>query len=271
MSERARRFLRTGQFERVPFEGGHLATWRWGEGPTVLVLHGWGGRSSQFSGMVPVLVNAGCRVVALDAPGHGMSDGRQSSLPAFANALQTVASRLGPIRAVVGHSMGGSAAALAFRQGLPVDHAVFIASPADPGRFSREFGSRYGLGEQTVDRLRERISQRLGFDWRTISVSSFASEMTTPLLVVHDKDDADVVYDNALTIATRWPGARLMTTEGLGHSRILHNTDVIREVVRFVAPHEPATCRGCGRWVRTDIKHCRNCRLDQELFHPDNR
>ncbi|HEY3999410.1 MAG TPA: alpha/beta hydrolase, partial [Candidatus Xenobia bacterium] len=241
MSERARRFLSTGELERAPFEGGHLATWRWGEGPTVMVLHGWGGRSSQFSGLVPVLVSAGCQVVAVDAPGHGMSDKRQSSLPAFAEALRVVASGLGPIRAVIGHSMGGAAAALAFRQGLPVEHAVFIASPADPGRFGKEFATRYGLGDRTIERLRERVSQRHGIDWRALSVSSFAPEMQVPLLVVHDKNDADVVYDNALTYATRWPGARLMTTEGLGHSRILHNTDVIREVVRFVAPHEPAT------------------------------
>ena len=48
----------------------------WGDGAagTIYLVHGWGGRGSQFAAMVPPLVEAGHRVVMFDAPAHGDSD-----------------------------------------------------------------------------------------------------------------------------------------------------------------------------------------------------
>ncbi len=48
----------------------------WGEGPTVLLAHGWSGRGSQMGCFAEPLVDAGYRVVAFDAPGHGDDDAR---------------------------------------------------------------------------------------------------------------------------------------------------------------------------------------------------
>src|SRR5215468_8096629 len=58
-----------------------IATWSWGEGPTVLLVHGWGSRGARLHSFVEPLVAAGYRVVAFDAPGHGDTAGRTSSLP----------------------------------------------------------------------------------------------------------------------------------------------------------------------------------------------
>src|SRR5262245_31924667 len=75
----------------VSVGGERLAAWRWGEGPAVLLAHGWGGRGGQLRAFVAPLVDAGFQVVAHDAPGHGASPGRSASLPAFAAALAGVA------------------------------------------------------------------------------------------------------------------------------------------------------------------------------------
>ena len=44
--------LATGRAFRLPFEGHPLAAWAWGphhgNAPTVLLLHGWGGRAGQL-------------------------------------------------------------------------------------------------------------------------------------------------------------------------------------------------------------------------------
>ena len=42
----------------------------WGRGPAVYLLHGWGGRSTQWSSFVEPLTRAGLTAVAFDAPGH---------------------------------------------------------------------------------------------------------------------------------------------------------------------------------------------------------
>jgi len=61
---------------RVPFEyaGKPLEGYSWGEGPVVLLTHGWNGRATQLWKFSDPLVDSGFRVVALDMPGHGQAE-----------------------------------------------------------------------------------------------------------------------------------------------------------------------------------------------------
>ena len=102
--------------ERVTLRFG-LSVLRWGEGPAVLLLHGWAGRPTQFAHLIEQLVGAGYSVYALDAPAHGRSPGREANVVLFAHALLEAAGELPPLRAVVGHSLGGAAALLAAQMG----------------------------------------------------------------------------------------------------------------------------------------------------------
>lgn len=72
--------------ERVTLRFG-LSVLRWGEGPAVLLLHGWAGRPTQFAHLIEQLVGAGYSVYALDAPAHGRSPGREANVVLFAHAL----------------------------------------------------------------------------------------------------------------------------------------------------------------------------------------
>lgn len=58
--------------------------------------------------------------------------------------------------------------------------------------------------------------------------------ITTPALLVHDQHDREVSADSALEYAAQWRGAKLMTTRGLGHVRILRDAGVVAEVIRFI-------------------------------------
>src|SRR6185295_4257728 len=72
----------------LSLDGRPLAAWRWGHGPAVLLVHGWGSRGSRLGSFVTPLTAAGYSVVAFDAPGHGASAGRLSSLPQFISAIE---------------------------------------------------------------------------------------------------------------------------------------------------------------------------------------
>jgi len=65
-------WLARGRFEAVPFRGAALATWSWGKGPLVVLVHGWTGHAGRLTRYVPALVDAGFSVLAFDAPGHGI-------------------------------------------------------------------------------------------------------------------------------------------------------------------------------------------------------
>ena len=61
-------FIATGTRFTITSQGQQLAGWQWGEGPTVVLVHGWGSRASRMRGLARALVGAGFRVVAYDAP-----------------------------------------------------------------------------------------------------------------------------------------------------------------------------------------------------------
>jgi pimeloyl-ACP methyl ester carboxylesterase len=208
--------------------------------PVVYLVHGWGGWRWQLDGFVAPLVAAGFRVVAFDAPSHGTSGpgpegpGRGTILE-FADALAAVVAANGPAHAVIAHSLGATAAAFAIRGGLPVDRAAFVAPMADPLPYTRTFAARLGFGERVRTRLADRLERRVGLPLSAFDVPAMAGQVATPpLLLVHDRQDAETGWSDSAAIARSWPRSRLVTTSGLGHRRILRAPAVIAEVVAFV-------------------------------------
>lgn len=225
----------------LSLDGKPLAAWRWGHGPAVLLVHGWGSRGSRLVSFVVPLTEAGYSVVAFDAPGHGASAGRLSSLPQFISAIEAVARELGSLEAIVAHSMGGAATTLAMARGLPVRRVVFLAPAADPAGYSERFAEVLGLTPDVLGRMKQSIEHRFGTPWDDFDVLRAARKMTAPLLVFHDRDDRDVAWTDGEAIAAAWPGAELVSTAGLGHRRIVHDPEVVARAVAFLARPKSAT------------------------------
>ncbi len=97
-----------------------------GEGPPLLLLHGFGGAAWNFTELVPRL--AGRRLLIPDLPGHGAS----APLPAvsMAGLADAVAALLpGPLP-VVGHSMGGVVALRLAERHPGLVSGLVLAAPA---------------------------------------------------------------------------------------------------------------------------------------------
>lgn len=211
-----------------------VRAWRFGEGSPVLLAHGWEGRGSQLTPFVAPLVERGYSVVTFDAPGHGASPGSRSSLPHFAWAVRGVADSVGAPHAIIAHSLGCAAATLALRDGLTAGRLVFISPPLNPRDYAARFGDALGLDAATIEGLQMHIEERFARKWSDYSLEETARHMTTPLLVVHDREDRDTFWSEGAALAQAWPGARLMTTQGLGHRRILRDKNVIADVTQFI-------------------------------------
>jgi predicted alpha/beta hydrolase family esterase len=244
---------------------------RMGEGPAVLLVHGWGGRGGQLAAFAPPLVAAGCAALVFDAPGHGESGGRTADLPRVAGAIRAVAGRFGA-RAAVAHSFGAAALTLALHRGLALDAAVLIGAPRTPRQFLDSFCAALGLGEAARDRVRRRVEQRVGIPVEDLEVPRLASPLEVPSLVVHDRADAEVPFADGAAIAAAWTGARLLATDGLGHRRILRHPAVVGEVASFVVGRM-ARC-GCGRLAAAHADgapRCETCLLELHLAHREER
>jgi pimeloyl-ACP methyl ester carboxylesterase len=224
----------------VDVEGLRIATWTWGDGgPVALLVHGWGGRGAQLASFVDPLLARGFAVTAFDAPGHGDSEGHRVTLPRVVAAIRAVAAAGRPVRAIVAHSMGAAATTRALYEGLGADAAVFIGPPAEMVTPSVVFAEALGLSPRVRALLQERVERRVGMPWSAFDVTRLAPSLAVPLLVVHDRDDAEVPWQHGDAIARAWPGATLLTTDALGHRRILRAPEVVRAVVEFVAARVP--------------------------------
>lgn len=279
-SLRTRDFLASGRRFEVRMQGRRIVAWSWGEGPAVYLLHGWGGRGGQLAAFAPPLLHAGFSVVAVDAPGHGASEGRLSSLPEFARGLRAVVDATAPAHALVAHSLGAAAAVLALSDGLAAGRAVFLGPAADPTAYLRHFARELGLSPAVMEPLRRRSERRIGFRWSDLDVLFLARSMSAPLLVVHDREDGEVPWTEGVAMAEAWPNARLVTTTGLGHRKLLRDPAVVARVVSFVAGSDGVSngiegrCLDCGRpvgdWDEQGLR-CASCSLETTLYQRQSR
>src|SRR5271154_5677501 len=90
-------FLATARAVLLRAGGNHIQAYDWGgNGPTVLVLHGWVSYAARMADAINALRARGLRVVALDAPAHGRSAGRRADLHDFCAAIEAVSAACGP-------------------------------------------------------------------------------------------------------------------------------------------------------------------------------
>lgn len=222
----------------VPTDDGQLPAWSWGQGPRVaLLVHGWEGRGAQLGAFVDPLVERGFRVVAFDAPGHGDAEGDRASLFDHADAVSRLIGVVGVPDAIIAHSMGGMAVALALSASpAPDARLVFVAPPIDPARFAAHFASQLGIGPEVSLRLRGRVERRYGRSMDDLAGARLAAQLTSPLLIIHDEEDRDVPIDSGRALQRAWRGAELHATRGLGHRRVLRDRSVVATAVSFVSP-----------------------------------
>lgn len=224
----------------VRVDGRRVVGQSWGEGPIVYLVHGWGGWGSQLTAFVEPLVSCGFKVVTFDGPSHGESEpgvsgpGR-TTLYEQSDALAMVVAEHGPAYAVIAHSAGAAVVAMQQREGLKPERLVFLAPMAHPNPSTVTFARRFGFGERIRRRMVRRIETKFGVTMDAFAIPSLATEQAVPpLLVVHDRNDEDTPIEGGRELVRAWPEARLVTTVGLGHHRILRDKAVVAEAVDFV-------------------------------------
>ena len=235
--------IRADNATRVPYGSRWLSVWSFGQGPAVLLAHGWSGHAAQFDAWIEPLVAAGYRAVLFDAPAHGASGGGDTNIMDMAGAIQHVAGLYGPVHAIVAHSFGAPATLFALRHGLKVDRLVLMAAPLSLTKFSLFVAHVLGLPLSVRGRMQRNMERKLQFRWDEADtdkvLADLVAERRLDVLLVHDTRDREVPFASAERIAAVVPSARLFATEGNGHTRLLRNSAVIAEASGFLrAPSE---------------------------------
>ncbi|MEU1973093.1 alpha/beta fold hydrolase [Microbacterium sp. NPDC019599] len=237
--------------DSIRVHGKEVVTYRWGRGDdTVLLVHGWRGRASQFAPLVRELVADGFHVVAFDAPAHGSSAGAPTDIRDWIAAIEALQQRHGRFRLIVGHSFGALATLTAVRSGTTTARVATIAGAGNPQVFVDQFSTMLDLPPRAKAAFERRFHARFGEDAASMRLRFDAVANPLPegveLLAVHDETDRQVpLAASADLVSAHLDGARFVRTHGFGHNRLLGADETLDAV----------TALATGGLARVDSLH----------------
>ena len=226
--ERARPF-------EVLFGRQRLKCFRWGEAtqPTLMAIHGWGGRAHVFGDLLQPLLDKGFSIVSFHAPGHYRL-GQKTNMLEYSSAIRAVAREIGRVDGIFGHSFGAFTSAYTAPK-LPGVKALAMIGAPDRLDFMLDYARRLmDAPDHIVRNLEGRIEKLSGEPVDDHAAHLYLAGQKLPRLVVHDSKDRDVPIARAVEMAKHLK-AEMFQTDGYGHHRILQSPEVAEKLASFFA------------------------------------
>lgn len=251
------------------FPDGRSFTWRdSGNGPPLILIHGWGNTSAVFTDLMAQLPDYQC--LAPDLPGYGTSHAAKNvELSALADDFVRWLDALKIERvALLGWSLGGMLALeLAIRFPERIQRLILIASTP---RFVSTDDWQYGLADAAVRALARDIKRaptstlenfwRLQFQGeefipspllptvemmtalggleilRQVDLREELVRITMPTLVVHGTADTIIPIAAGYFLANSLPYTELLEISGCGHAPFLSAPRLVSTAIRKFLP-----------------------------------
>ena len=228
-------FFKRGSTTFTDVYGYRTALHKWGDGPKkILFLHGWMSHSQRWKSYVDSLDLNEYTCYALDAPGHGTSEGNFLNLEIYREAYETALDQIGDVDVLVAHSLGNLVAAYQYfyNPKIAVKSYVIMGSPSGMDAIFEYFHELLGLSQAMMKNLSVKIKEVLKVDPSNLQLSEFFQSNTKPKLVIHEISDSVTPIG---PIREGIQGAANVTayfTEGLDHT--LKGPDVKEKVINFI-------------------------------------
>jgi len=236
--EKEREWVNSARITTMTIGGKKVAVYEWGigDGPFLLFVHGWAGRATQFRKFFQPALDRGFRIVSFDGPAHGKSEGKRTNVLEFHEVLVQLIDRFGKPAGMIAHSFGGTVTLYGAMQGLPIDRVTMIGTPVIAELLIHSFLKAVNGSSTTGKAFRKYLKEEYGRDFNEFSVEWFLPRIKQPLAlqIIHDQNDRDVAIAHAHEAKRLYPPAELTITHGLGHTRILKDSEVIGKVLDFM-------------------------------------
>lgn len=211
----------------------------YGAGSEVVIMsHGWADTSQSFEQMISKLTNQGYLVAAIDHIGHGKSSGKNSHLLSFIETMELLLEHFEqermPVAGIIGHSMGAIATLNLPQQTLENKKLILISSPIKFFELMFDKVEQFGISRKLLIRVLENIGQQYGRQWQQLQLDNHKIKLDLDVTFIHDEKDRYAPFQDVKHYLNG-KQTSLITTSGLGHTRILGDTSVINSVSQVLA------------------------------------
>lgn len=205
-------------------------------GKKILILHGFSSYSYKFEKYISIFKKQGFEVVVFDAPAHGLSDGKLINALLYKSAILKIEENFGPFYGYMGHSLGGLAGSLAFKElsDQTQRRLVLVAPATNTETAIQHFYHLLAADQKFTNAFDDFLQQMTHEKINHISVTYAIKNIEAPILWVHDKDDKICPFQDLEPILKEKPAnIRFVITEGLGHSKIYKEASISNTIDHF--------------------------------------
>ncbi len=234
--------------EKFEFKSGDdmLTGYKWGQGPTIVFVHGWAGRGIQFHSHFQSFIDTGYSIITFDQAGHGNSVGRDSNYFKFSNAVYDLMHQYKEIdvSAIVAHSLGASAVInYLWRRKKSKNKdskatkeikLAFIAPALSLIETLNNAFITYGVPLRILNSLLCDIEKKTGHIFQEENPKDLIQTIGSDILILHDTKDRAVSYEESWKASLLQNNIRLISTQGLGHIRILRDEEMVKEIHAYI-------------------------------------
>lgn len=227
-------FLAEAEKETFDKNGLNIQTYIWkGDEKNIFLIHGWESNSARWKKLIPHLLETGHTIIAIDAPAHGLSEGKEFNVIRYAASINIVAKKYSP-NYIIGHSIGGKASLYyqATYNNPTVEKMVLLGAPSDYAIIFKNYVGLLRLSSRMEQLIHQHYWDRFQIKVTEFSAQYYAHSITAKGLLLHDLDDKVVLHAESQKINHYWKASVLETTQGLGHS--LQNKIVYKKIVDFL-------------------------------------
>ncbi|MFL0352099.1 alpha/beta hydrolase [Xanthomarina sp. GH4-25] len=222
VNEKQSDFLDTAFREELKFNDTPFMTYRWlGKKETILLAHGWESNSARWQDLITHLRKRGFGIVAIDAPAHGRSGSNRFNAILYAEFIKVASERFEP-KIIIGHSVGGMASVL-FQSKYQKEHVlkmILLGAPSEYADVINRYANMMSYSNRVTNHINLLIKERFGDFPKAYSTANFSEHISSAGLIIHDKKDRIIPYNDAVQIKAKYKNSQLVSTEGFGHSLV---------------------------------------------------
>ncbi|WP_284653368.1 alpha/beta fold hydrolase [Flavobacterium terrisoli] len=227
--------LKNTQQETLHYDGEDFQTYIWqGSEEIILLLHGWESNASRWKKLLNYLKPLGKTIIAIDAPAHGQSTGKEFNTPRYAEFIHVLAQKYNP-KILIGHSIGGASITYYLHK-YPNDNiekVVMLGAPSSFKKVSDNFVDILSLNDKMKTLLETYYQEKFNIRLDDFAGHLFAKNFVQKAMIAHDLHDNVILVEEGRNYANSWKNATYIETQGLGHS--MHDKDLYQKISDFIS------------------------------------